>query len=619
MINQLLESIDDLEIVTNECAIDVLVSTSMCYDKMMTIMENTNDDDISIYPIFREETAVVQEGVGEELGKMNEGKSLLNKIIWFLPRLIAAIFKTITASLSKSSKLSVSIESASKQNGEKKSILSRIWGSGVGRTAIAVGAYAAYAKFIVPPLAEKIEYTAMEKYFEKKGKRAEFKRDYKKFINETCDKKWYDSYIAKKEEESNLTDKGQRNDYAHLSYVVKELLPQTKKMYEYAKEFASDKENMHIITKIDKKIWYKHLERCIQDRELEIKEIKENLEKHSVDVSKIFGSSKVNDTLTPTKTKHVANKINSDARFSEMQKECFNLIDPSNTGKYPDNSIKSFIRQWKADNQDVLKLGLLHFDEKSGKIRSTVSLDDALRSYIDELKKFDADITNYIKKEYKRGIGTRNETTYSDNQLVEKLSTRVNEFRDNINANVLSKLKTPQSQTTADVEDIFKNIPVLIGTAKDGPKSIAGMVNEIVSGFEVDAAGKARGKYFLTIYATKQTMAEKVESKLLNSLREPLKRFNDINQSLLQFAHSIISVMEKGISMMAVVCREESAAGSINYTDFNNETNMHYNINESKKKVGEGDKVGEAADKKVKKQRERVNENNTNDRVGIGE
>ena len=618
MINQLLESIDDLEIVTNECAIDVLVSTSMCYDKMMTIMENANDDDISIYPIFREETSVVQEGVGEELGKMNEGKSLLNKIIWFLPRLIVAIFKTIKASLSKSSKLSVSIESASKQSGEKKSILSRIWGSKVGRTAVLVGAYAAYAKFIVPPMGEKIEYTVMEKYFEKKGKRAEFKRDYEKFKNEVCDKKWYDSYIAKKEEESNLTDKDQRKDYAHLSYLVKEDLPQSKKMYEYAKEFASDKENKSIITKADKKNWYKHLEKYIQDRELEIKEIKENLEKHSVDVSKIFGSSKVNDTITPTKTKHVANKINSDARFAEMQKECFNLIDPSNTGKYPDNSIKSFIRQWKADNQDLLKLGLLHFDEKSGKIRSTVSLDDALRSYIDELKKFDTDISNYVK-EYSRGIGTRNKTTYSDNQLVEKLSTRVNEFRDNINANVLSKLKTPQSQTTADVEDIFKNIPVLIGNAKGGPKSIAGLVNEIVSGFESDAAGKARGKYLLTIYATKQTMAEKVESKLLNSLREPLKRFNDINQSLLQFAHSIISVMEKGISMMAVVCREESAAGSINYTDFNNETDMRGNIDESKKKVGEGVKVGEAANNKAENQRNRVNENNTNNRVGIGE
>lgn len=618
MINQLLESIDDLEIVTNECAVDVLVSTSMCYDKMLTIMENANDDDISLYPIFREETSVVQEGVGEELGKMNEGKSLLNKIIWFLPRLIAAIFKTITASLSKSNKLTASIESASKQSGEKKSILSRIWGSDVGRAAVAVGAYVVYAKFIVPPLAEKIEYTAMEKYFEKKGKRAEFKRDYEKFKNETCDKKWYNSYIEKKEEESNLTDKGQRNDYAHLSYVVKELLPQTKKMYEYAKEFASDKENMHIITKIDKKIWYKHLERCIQDRELEIKEIKENLEKHSVDVSKIFGSSKVNDTITPTETKHVANKINSDARFTEMQKECFNLIDPSNAGKYPDNSIKSFIRQWKADNQDLLKLGLLHFDEKSGKIRSTVSLDDALRSYIDELKKFDTDITNYVG-EYKRGIGTRNKTTYSDNQLVEKLSTRVNEFRDNISANVLSKLKTPQSQTTAEVEDIFKNIPVLIGTAKGGPKSIAGLVNEIVSGFESDAAGKARGKYLLTIYATKQTMAEKVESKLLNSLREPLKRFNDINQSLLQFAHSIISVMEKGVSMMAVVCREESTSGSINYNDFNNETDMRQNINESKKKVGEGVKVGEAANKKAENQRNRVEENNTNNRRKIGE
>lgn len=617
MINQLLESIDDLEIVTNECAIDVLVSTSMCYDKMMTIMENANDDDISIYPIFREETAVVQEGVGEELGKMNEGKSLLNKIIWFLPRLIAAIFKTITASLSKSSKLSVSIESASKQSGEKKSILSRIWGSGVGKAVITVGAFAAYAKFIAAPLADKLEYDVMEKYFEKKGKRAEFKRDYEKFKNEVCNKKWFDSYMAKKEEESNLTDKDQRKDYAYLSYLVKEDLPQAKKMYEYAKEFASDKENKHIITKADTKSWYKKLEKRIQDKELEIKEMKENFEKHSIDVSKIFGSSKVNDTITPTKTKHVANKINSDARFAEMQKECFNLIDPSNAGKYPDNSIKSFIRQWKSDNQDLLKLGLLHFDEKSGKIRSTVSLDDTLRSYIDELKKFDTDITNYVDR-YKRGIGTRNKTTYSDNQLVEKLSTRVNEFRDNINANVLSKLKTPQSQTTADVEDIFKNIPVLIGTAKGGPKSIAGMVNEIVSGFESDAAGKARGKYLLTIYATKQTMAEKVESKLLNSLREPLKRFNDINQSLLQFAHSIISVMEKGISMMAVVCREESAAGSINYNDFNNETDMSHNINESKKKVGEGVKVGEAVNKKAEKQRELVGENNTNNRVEIG-
>ena len=615
MINQLLESIDDLEIVTNECAIDVLVSTSMCYDKMMTIMENANDDDISIYPIFREETSVVQEGVGEELGKMNEGKSLLHKIIWFLPRLIAAIFKTIIASLSKSSKLSVSIESASKQSGEKKSILSRIWGSGVGKVAVEVGAVAAINKFIIGPLAEKTEYTVMEKYFEKKGKRAEFKRDYEKFKNEVCDQKWFDSYMAKKEEESNLTDKDQRNDYAYLSYLVKEDLPQSKKMYEYAKEFATDKENKSIITKADKKSWYKHLEKYIEDKELQIKEIREKLEKHSVDVSKIFGSSKVNDTITPTETKHVANKINSDARFSEMQKECFNLIDPSNTGKYPDNSIKSFIRQWKADNQDVLKLGLLHFDEKSGKIRSTVSLDDALRSYIDELKKFDTDISNYVK-EYSRGFGTINKTTYSDNQLVEKLSTRVNEFRDNINANVLSKLKTPQSQTTADVEDIFKNIPVLIGTAKDGPKSIAGLVNEIVSGFEIDASKKARGKFLLT---TKQTMAEKVESKLLNSLREPLKRFNDINQSLLQFAHSIISVMEKGISMMSVVCREESVSGSINYNDFNNETNMHYNIYESKKKVGEGVKVGETDDKKLRKQRDRVNVNNTGNNIEIGD
>lgn len=91
--NDVIEAIDEIGSVITESSLDVYDALLESYDKAETILENYDGDDISSFSFF-------QEGkIMDEVKKQGKGdKSVGKTILFFIPRLIAALFNAIAES-----------------------------------------------------------------------------------------------------------------------------------------------------------------------------------------------------------------------------------------------------------------------------------------------------------------------------------------------------------------------------------------------------------------------------------------------------------------------------------------------------------------------------------------
>ena len=95
MIQEILNSIDQIDDITTEYTVSTMNSMIDSYEKSTLILENYEGDDLSSFSIF-------QEGeIMDDVKKQGKGQSTLMKILSFIPRLIKAIFHKIKKAIGK--------------------------------------------------------------------------------------------------------------------------------------------------------------------------------------------------------------------------------------------------------------------------------------------------------------------------------------------------------------------------------------------------------------------------------------------------------------------------------------------------------------------------------------
>ena len=95
MIQEILNSIDQIDDITTEYTVSTMNSMIDSYEKSTLILENYEGDDLSSFSIF-------QEGeIMDDVKKQGKGQSTLMKILSFIPRLIKAIFNKIKKAIGK--------------------------------------------------------------------------------------------------------------------------------------------------------------------------------------------------------------------------------------------------------------------------------------------------------------------------------------------------------------------------------------------------------------------------------------------------------------------------------------------------------------------------------------
>lgn len=95
MIQEILNSIDQIDDITTEYTVSTMNSMIDSYEKSAIILENYEGDDLSSFTIFQEG------GIMDDVKKQGQGQSTLMKILSFIPRLIKAIFHKIKKAISK--------------------------------------------------------------------------------------------------------------------------------------------------------------------------------------------------------------------------------------------------------------------------------------------------------------------------------------------------------------------------------------------------------------------------------------------------------------------------------------------------------------------------------------
>ena len=95
MIQEILNSIDQIDDITTEYTVNTMNSMIDSYEKSAIILENYEGDDLSSFTIF-------QEGeIMDDVKRQGQGQGTLMKILSFIPRLIKAIFHKIKKAISK--------------------------------------------------------------------------------------------------------------------------------------------------------------------------------------------------------------------------------------------------------------------------------------------------------------------------------------------------------------------------------------------------------------------------------------------------------------------------------------------------------------------------------------
>ena len=109
--SQILDAIDDINIITAECEYNTICEMYNSYDKASLILEYYEGEDVDAFNVFQESS------VSDKMKKSGAKYNTLMKILTFIPRLIKALFQTISEKLKKT-KLSKELQRAPKETKE---------------------------------------------------------------------------------------------------------------------------------------------------------------------------------------------------------------------------------------------------------------------------------------------------------------------------------------------------------------------------------------------------------------------------------------------------------------------------------------------------------------------
>ena len=110
--NQILDAIDDINIITAECEYNTICEMYNSYDKASMILEYYEGEDVSSFGVFQESS------VSDKMKTSGKKYNTFMKILTFIPRLVKALFETISEKLKKT-KLSKELQKAPKEVKEK--------------------------------------------------------------------------------------------------------------------------------------------------------------------------------------------------------------------------------------------------------------------------------------------------------------------------------------------------------------------------------------------------------------------------------------------------------------------------------------------------------------------
>ena len=117
--SQILDAIDDINIITAECEYNTICEMYNSYDKASMILEYYEGDNVDAFNVFDDTDNFYQEsGVSDKMKKSGAKYNTFMKIITFIPRLIKALFETISEKLKKT-KPSKELQQAPKEVKEK--------------------------------------------------------------------------------------------------------------------------------------------------------------------------------------------------------------------------------------------------------------------------------------------------------------------------------------------------------------------------------------------------------------------------------------------------------------------------------------------------------------------
>ena len=117
--NQILDAIDDINIITAECEYNTICEMYNSYDKASLILEYYEGDNVDAFNVFDDTDNFYQEsGVSDKMKASGKKYNTFMKIITFIPRLIKALFETISEKLKKT-KPSKELQKAPKEVKEK--------------------------------------------------------------------------------------------------------------------------------------------------------------------------------------------------------------------------------------------------------------------------------------------------------------------------------------------------------------------------------------------------------------------------------------------------------------------------------------------------------------------
>ena len=100
--SQILDAIDDINLITSECEYNTICEMYNSYDKASLILEYYEGEDVSSFNVFDDTHSFYQESsVSDKMKKSGAKYNTLMKILTFIPRLIKALFQTISEKLKK--------------------------------------------------------------------------------------------------------------------------------------------------------------------------------------------------------------------------------------------------------------------------------------------------------------------------------------------------------------------------------------------------------------------------------------------------------------------------------------------------------------------------------------
>ena len=100
--SQILDAIDDINLITSECEYNTICEMYNSYDKAAMILEYYEGEDVSSFNVFDDTHSFYQESsVSDKMKKSGAKYNTLMKILTFIPRLIKALFETISEKLKK--------------------------------------------------------------------------------------------------------------------------------------------------------------------------------------------------------------------------------------------------------------------------------------------------------------------------------------------------------------------------------------------------------------------------------------------------------------------------------------------------------------------------------------